>query len=552
MAVALFLGGLATDGTDSVSAAYAPVNELVGLAAIGALWWRRRWPIPVAALTFVASAAAPMAGGAAIVGVYSVAAEHRGRWASAATSALYVAYLVCGSVSVVVFRDEDLGVVGGALAAAVLSIAAHGWGLAVRSRRDLLAALAERAERAEADQHARMVEARRAERARIAAEMHDVLAHRLSLLSIHAGAIELRIDAPRGELAEAARVVRSNAHLALDDLRTVIGVLHDGHGAALAPQPTLGDLAALVAECRAAGMEVAVSDALADRGAVPAEVGRHAYRAVREALTNARKHAPGQPVRLCLAGGPGDGLGVEVTNPVAVPVPAAEPIPGAGAGLVGLRERVELAGGTLDQALDGAEHRLLLGGDGLAVVGEAADGAEALRRVEELAPDLVLMDIRMPGVDGLTATEAIRARPGPPEVVVLTTFDADEHVLRALRAGAAGFLLKDTPPAEIVDALHRVVGGDAQLSPPVLRRLIASVATTDPRRDEARRRLATLSERELDVARGIGEGLSNAAIAARLYVSVATVKARVTTVLDKLGAANRVQVALVVHDAERR
>lgn len=154
MAVALFLGGLATDGTESVSSAYAPVNELVGLAAIVALWWRRRWPVPVAAATFLASAAAPMAGGAAIVGVYSVAAEHRGRRVSAGTSALYIAYLVCSSISLVVFRDEDLGVVGGALAAAVLTIAAYGWGLATRSRRDLLAALAERAERAEADQPA--------------------------------------------------------------------------------------------------------------------------------------------------------------------------------------------------------------------------------------------------------------------------------------------------------------------------------------------------------------------------------------------------------------
>jgi len=203
-----------------------------------------------------------------------------------------------------------------------------------------------------------------------------------------------------------------------------------------------------------------------------------------------------------------------------------------------------------DDPLVRAGLRLLLGGDDLVVVGEAADGAEACRRVEELAPDVVLMDLRMPGVDGLTATEQVLARPRPPAVVVLTTFDADEHVLRALRAGAAGFLLKDTPPAEIVAAVHKVAAGDAQLSPSVTRRLIAAATATYPRGEAARARLATLTARELEVARAVGEGLSNAEIGARLFLSVPTVKAHVSAVLDKVGVANRVQLALVVHDAE--
>jgi DNA-binding NarL/FixJ family response regulator len=193
--------------------------------------------------------------------------------------------------------------------------------------------------------------------------------------------------------------------------------------------------------------------------------------------------------------------------------------------------------------------RLLLGGDDAVVVGEAGDGAEAVRQVETLAPDIVLMDIRMPGVDGLAATEAIRARPAAPQVVVLTTFDADEHVMRALRAGAAGFLLKDTSPADLVAAVKRVAAGDAQLSPSVLRRLITTVAGTTPRAEDARRRLAALTERELAIAEAIGEGLSNADIAGRLYLSVPTVKAHVSAILGKLDAANRVQVALLVHDA---
>jgi DNA-binding NarL/FixJ family response regulator len=166
-------------------------------------------------------------------------------------------------------------------------------------------------------------------------------------------------------------------------------------------------------------------------------------------------------------------------------------------------------------------------------------------------PDVVLMDIRMPKVDGLAATEALRRRPSPPEVIVLTTFDADEHVLRALRSGASGFLLKDTPPAEIVRAVRRVAAGEATLSPAVTRRLIAHVADggVDARRERARAQLSGLSEREREVAVALGQGRSNADIGAELFMSVATVKAHVSRLLVKLDLNNRVQVALLVHDA---
>jgi signal transduction histidine kinase len=197
--------------------------------------------------------------------------------------------------------------------------------------------------------------------------MHDVLAHRLSLLSLHAGAMELRPDARPEDLAAAARVVRSTAHLALEDLRTVIGVLRDDVAGDLAPPPTLADLDTLVAECRAAGMSVEVTGELSDGageltgGPVPEELGRHAYRVVREGLTNARKHAPAQPVELVVTGSAGDGLRIEIVNPMPGPDGSAamtSTIPGAGAGLVGLRERVELAGGTLDHTTAGGRHRL--------------------------------------------------------------------------------------------------------------------------------------------------------------------------------------------------
>jgi DNA-binding NarL/FixJ family response regulator len=188
---------------------------------------------------------------------------------------------------------------------------------------------------------------------------------------------------------------------------------------------------------------------------------------------------------------------------------------------------------------------------GVDVVGEAADGAEVLTAVDRYAPDVVLMDIRMPRVDGLTATELLRARPHPPEIIVLTTFDADEYVLRALRAGAGGFLLKDTPPVEILRAVERVAAGEPILSPSVTRQLIAHVGDTDAdaRRHYARAQLARLSEREREVALTVGRGRSNAEISAELFMSVATVKQHVSRILTKLDLNNRTQIALLAHDA---
>ncbi|MDI6105487.1 response regulator transcription factor [Actinoplanes sp. NEAU-A12] len=193
---------------------------------------------------------------------------------------------------------------------------------------------------------------------------------------------------------------------------------------------------------------------------------------------------------------------------------------------------------------------ILSGDEEVSVVGQAGDGAEVPAAVARCRPDVVLMDIRMPGVDGLAATEALRRRPEAPEVLVLTTFDADEFVLRALRAGASGFLLKDTPPAQIRDAVLRVAQGEATLSPSVTRQLIAHVAAgTPPERNRAGDLLDRLSARERDVALAVAQGRSNAEIAGQLHMSVATVKAHVSRALTKLDLNNRVQVALLVHDA---
>ncbi|MDA0139927.1 response regulator transcription factor [Solirubrobacter sp. CPCC 204708] len=203
-----------------------------------------------------------------------------------------------------------------------------------------------------------------------------------------------------------------------------------------------------------------------------------------------------------------------------------------------------------DDALVRSGLRMMLAGaPQIDVVGETDDGRGVLAAVDSHHPDVVLMDIRMPLLDGIEATRLLRAQPSPPEVIVLTTFDADELVLRALRAGAAGFLLKDTPPPEIVRAIEHVHAGEGTLSPAVTRRLIALVADDGGRRETARTRLETLSAREREVADLVGLGCSNADIGSRLHMSVATVKAHVSRLLVKLEVENRVQVALLVQDA---
>ncbi len=203
-----------------------------------------------------------------------------------------------------------------------------------------------------------------------------------------------------------------------------------------------------------------------------------------------------------------------------------------------------------DQGLVRAGFRMILEAQpDIEVVGEAADGLDAVTAARRLRPDVVLMDIRMPQLDGIATTRLLTTQPDPPAIVVLTTFDADELVLRALQAGAAGFLLKDTPPAEIVRAIELVHAGDGMLSPAVTRRLISLVAGDSDaaaRTDHARDRMATLSPRERDVALAVGRGHANAEIAAALHLSVATVKAHVSRLLDKLGVDNRVQIALLV------
>jgi len=195
---------------------------------------------------------------------------------------------------------------------------------------------------------------------------------------------------------------------------------------------------------------------------------------------------------------------------------------------------------------------LMIGGQSdIEVVGEAADGREGVARCRERRPDVVLMDIRMPVLNGLEATRILHAEPNPPRVIVLTTFDADDYVTGAIAAGADGFVLKDTPPQEIIGAIRTVADGDPMLSPSATASLIRRVRSDDgaDRAELARVRLSSLTPREHEVAVAVGRGMSNAEIAAELYLSVPTVKAHVSRLFDKLGTTNRVQIAICVHDA---
>ena len=202
-----------------------------------------------------------------------------------------------------------------------------------------------------------------------------------------------------------------------------------------------------------------------------------------------------------------------------------------------------------DALVRGALRMMLSGSDAIEVVGEAGDGDEVAAALAEHRPEVVLMDIRMPRLDGITATAQLRRRPDPPHVIVLTTFDADENVLRALRAGASGFLLKDTPPARIVEAVQRVAAGEEILSPAVMRRFLARFKADGGAAEKSRAGWVKLTEREADVVLAVARGRTNQEIADELYLSVATVKTHISHAMTKLDLANRTQLALLAHDA---
>ncbi|MFB4317414.1 sensor histidine kinase [Actinomadura sp. 21ATH] len=318
-----------------------------------------RWPVRGALVLTALAVLSPAATPPATMAVLLVAQRRPFRVAAAVAVAGVAAHAAQGA-----WRPNGGISFGWWLALITVAYGALvGWGVLVRVRRALVDSLRERALRAEAEQGRRVAEARMAERTRIAREMHDVLAHRLSLLATYAGALEYRPDAPPEQLARAAGVVREGVHQALDELRDVIGVLRDPENTAgdddgERPQPVLADLPALVEETRGAGWPVRLRDEVADPAALPVTTGRTAYRVVQEGLTNARKHAAGLPVEVTVAGAPGDRLEIDIRNPLPADLAAGPAVPGTGTGLVGLTERVRLAGGRLDHQAAGGEFRL--------------------------------------------------------------------------------------------------------------------------------------------------------------------------------------------------
>jgi signal transduction histidine kinase len=338
-----------------------PGPLLVLDVAAGALSWLLTpltlWrPVPVTAVLTVLAAMSPAATPPATIGALQVARRRRPPVAVAVAVAGIAAHAVQGT-----WRSNGGLAYGWWLALVTIGYGALlGWGAWARAREALIRSLHDRARRAEAEQGRRVAEARMLERRRIAREMHDVLAHRLSLLATFAGAMEYRPDSSPERLSRAAGVVRDGVHQALDELREVISLLRDDDppdGDGIRPQPVLADVPRLIQESRDAGTEVLLREAVDDPAGAPPSVARTAYRVIQEGLTNARKHAVGQPVQVALRGGPGTGLEIDVRNTL-TPEPASRPARPEGAGLVGLTERVHLAGGRLDHQAVAGEFRL--------------------------------------------------------------------------------------------------------------------------------------------------------------------------------------------------
>ena len=375
-------------------------------------------------------------------------------------------------------------------------------------------------------------------------------------------------------MREALRAIESTGRETLAELRRLLAGVRPDETGSFAPAPGLENLDALAERVRAAGLAVELA-ADGRPAALPPSIDLSAYRIVQEALTNTLKHAGATTARVTVRQAEGV-LEIDVVDDGrGAPADAAE-----GHGIIGMRERAALFGGELrvgpapgggfavharipiveadvsirvllvdDQALVRSGFRLILETrEDLEVVGEAEDGREAVELARRLSPDVILMDVRMPNVDGVEATRRLAAAGSPARVLILTTFDLDEYVYEAIRAGASGFLLKDVQPAQLVDAIRVVAAGEALLAPTVTRRLLDRFADQLPS-TKPPPELARLTERELEILTLLAEGLSNAELAERLFLSETTVKTHVSSVLRKLELRDRVQAVVLAYKA---
>ena len=325
------------------------VEVVLGIAAFVLVHFRRRAPVRVALVIAAMSAVSGLAAGPATLAAVSVATRRDVRQVLLVGLATFAAAQAWTTIAP--FEDNDLLVT--TLVNVAVNAGMMGWGLYIGTRREVMWSLRTRAERAETEQDLRLAQARSNERARIAREMHDVLAHRITQVSMQAGALAFRDDLDSGRLREGLGQIQGQANDALHELRDVLGVLReDDPGPPTArPQPTYDDIAALVDEAKTLGLEVDWTDAVDASTPVPPATGRTVYRIVQEGITNVRKHAPGSVVAISSTGGPRAGITVVLANPIG---DSASATPGAGLGLVGLRERTELRGGRLDQRTEGA------------------------------------------------------------------------------------------------------------------------------------------------------------------------------------------------------
>lgn len=319
----------------------------IGILCFVLVGWRRRWPFAIAVSATLLTPLTSVGAGAILLALVSLATR-RNWWQVLAVSVLNLA-MTALYYRVQPVPETDPGWLVALFSVAFTAIAA-GWGMFIGSRRELLWTLRQRAETAEAERDLRAAQARSTERERIAREMHDVLAHRISQISMHAGALTYRQDLSAEEMRSSAGVIQEKAHEALTDLRGVLGVLRDDAGAPLTgPQPTYREVADLVTELRGDGGQVSYDADLPDGSDVPDAVGRTIFRIVQEGTTNARKHAPAAAIAIRIDGTVDDGIDIEIRNRLGFGPTAT---PGSGLGLVGLAERAELAGGRLTHGVE--------------------------------------------------------------------------------------------------------------------------------------------------------------------------------------------------------
>ena len=552
------------------------VAVLFGLAALS-LAWRRTCPLVVFLVVFSLLATQALVYGAsegngalipALVATYSVAAYGSRR---AAYVALALVPLVMALRETHNPSNIDWPTTRAALAWDLTIVVAWLLGSWVRVRRMYEHSLVERAAQAEREREQSTAVAVAAERARMARELHDSIAHSLTVIVVQAEAADDALDrdaeSARGPLSH----IRATGREALLEMRQVIGALRGAEAADLTTHRGLRGIEELVASAGAAGLSTRLSITGSPEGVTPA-VDQAAYRVVQEALTNALRHSgsgEGDGLRgLWPRGARRGGVGRGAGDPAALQrgwawldrharagvdvrrappdrsvarrwVPRACRPPERAATMI----RIVLAD---DQELLRDGFSMILGGQpDLEVVGLASDGDEAVEQVREHRPDVVLMDIRMPRVDGLDATVQILADVPETRVLVLTTFDLDEYVYRALRAGASGFLLKDAPRETLIAAVRSVAAGGSMLSPSITRRLVETFGVPA----SGTERVTPLSDREREVLGLIARGRSNREIATDLFLSEATVKSHVAHILGKTGCRDRVHLVMLAYDS---